>query len=797
MDELMLVKKSTMDAIADAARDVSGATVKMFPEQMPSYIRIGGGSSSASTDIPEDVVNEALRVSSGMLSKMGQNSLTFVAMSDSHEMGDNDHTLDYIIERYRRANKNAGQAAKLVSDAVHLDFFAHLGDFVWASSSTTVHDGVQSIRQMLGYINDVVDDNESFLTPGNHDSLQSSYSATGERLSYGVLSGLIGTYRYKDFESKKVRVICLNTADNSKTPAATATVGASQLQWFANALDLSAKADADQWSVIILSHHPLDHGDVKYAANFLAAYLEGTSYSCTVESTTVSYDYSGKNAAKVIAQFHGHIHNFLVDYVHDLRTGTAVPTTVKRIAIPNSCFGRQNEYAKNSGPESNGIEYGEFDESGNVVVYDKDDDGADGDITAFCLVSIDLDKQVIYADCFGAGPDRIISYATEDVVVYSVTNNLTNAKNSNGSTTIVDGSPYSATISALVGYELDTITVSMGGTNITSTAVSGSNITISSVTGDIVITATAVEVDTFEYGDFTNLVPLSQERDSTAVYNGIGYKNGVYASEEGNGDGSDSSCVATGWIPFTWDSTNSLYVKGAAVTTASHVRFYGYSTKAGSPVNNAYAIGSRLDEFFVVEELGTNYYKLTPKSNVAAVEYIRMSLVGTGENLIVTINEPIHASADDGGDSGDTGTYTNLVPTSVATDGVTVFNGVGYKDGAYASAPHTGTDSACVTTGFIRLPSGTKDIYVKGATWDASNEHCRMHVYSSLGSSAGLSQNIKAPSVNPDLLTITELGTDYYRFTINDDEHMTNKWYCMSLVGTGENLIITHDEPIE
>ena len=78
---------------------------------------------------------------------------------------------------------------------------------------------------------------------------------------------------------------------------------------------------------------------------------------------------------------------------------------------------------------------------------------------------------------------------------YIITNTLSNATNSNTTTSIEENTSYSAIISANNGYKLSTITVIMGGTDITSSAVSGNTISISSVTGDIVITVTT-EVDT-------------------------------------------------------------------------------------------------------------------------------------------------------------------------------------------------------------------------------------------------------------------------------------------------------------
>lgn len=79
----------------------------------------------------------------------------------------------------------------------------------------------------------------------------------------------------------------------------------------------------------------------------------------------------------------------------------------------------------------------------------------------------------------------------QQATTYTVTNNLTNITNSNSAVSVVEGSSYSATLSANDGYELSTATVTMGGIDITSTAYSNGTITIDSVTGDIVITATA------------------------------------------------------------------------------------------------------------------------------------------------------------------------------------------------------------------------------------------------------------------------------------------------------------------
>lgn len=75
-------------------------------------------------------------------------------------------------------------------------------------------------------------------------------------------------------------------------------------------------------------------------------------------------------------------------------------------------------------------------------------------------------------------------------VFYNVTNTLSHCTNSNTATQVKENRAYTGTLTPDLGYLLDTVTVTMGGTDITSTAYSNGTISIAEVTGDIVITAT-------------------------------------------------------------------------------------------------------------------------------------------------------------------------------------------------------------------------------------------------------------------------------------------------------------------
>lgn len=77
---------------------------------------------------------------------------------------------------------------------------------------------------------------------------------------------------------------------------------------------------------------------------------------------------------------------------------------------------------------------------------------------------------------------------------YTITYNLaTNIASSNTATKISEGNSYATTISSThPDYQVNLITVTMGGSDITATAVSGHEIAIPSVTGDVTITVTAL-----------------------------------------------------------------------------------------------------------------------------------------------------------------------------------------------------------------------------------------------------------------------------------------------------------------
>lgn len=137
---------------------------------------------------------------------------------------------------------------------------------------------------------------------------------------------------------------------------------------------------------------------------------------------------------------------------------------------------------------------------------------------------------------------------------------------------------------------------------------------------------------------YTNLVPTATDKDG----NIIGCQNGVYlSSTDWDTVTSDAACVTTGYMPFAYtanDGMPTVYVKGVTIDTSkSHVRGCFYNASK-SP---AWAWASSTRANVEVEQLGDRYYKLTLTQTRLNLGYMRFSFLGTGENLIVTVDEPI------------------------------------------------------------------------------------------------------------------------------------------------------------
>ena len=158
---------------------------------------------------------------------------------------------------------------------------------------------------------------------------------------------------------------------------------------------------------------------------------------------------------------------------------------------------------------------------------------------------------------------NIIITANTSIITYTITNNLTNCTTNNNSNTISYNSSYSSVISANRGYEISSITVTMGGTNITSSAVSGNNISIPNVTGNIVITVNTTMIVVTMYNITRNLSNCTIDNSLSTIESGSNYIATITAN---SGYTNLSITVTMGDIDITSDVVRGNIINIPSVT---------------------------------------------------------------------------------------------------------------------------------------------------------------------------------------------------------------------------------------
>lgn len=221
------------------------------------------------------------------------------------------------------------------------------------------------------------------------------------------------------------------------------------------------------------------------------------------------------------------------------------------------------------------------------------------------------------------GAVTITAAASVPSVAYSVVLNLTNAASSNAATSVVEGAAYTTTLSPTGTYKkLGAITVTMGGVDISASAVSGSTVTIASVTGDITITCAAT---------ITNLIDTigisANTRLSTS--SGVNKAKTGWATMGANMDAASLIHLVAG---------DTLRVKGVSIPAAND----GSSAVVKYNADGTFYSASYLWEGNTFNQIT---FRNTANGIVATCQspnYIRISPICTDASaVIMTINEEI------------------------------------------------------------------------------------------------------------------------------------------------------------
>lgn len=628
-----LTNSAALTHTADRIRAKTGATAQIVWDAEKGFGNavdaISGSEKIQHADIPDYVKAEALTVAEKVKAVLKPDSIVFLAVSDFHHAGEQTDSWQTNINA---GNLHACMALKALAYVLpEIDFACMLGDITFGSKTTTEALLKSQIEEINSWLDEAYKGIPQFRTVGNHDTGEYStlvgadylYSVIGKYCEGAVYGSTEYGYCYRDFADKKLRVICLNTGEGETTGGESASYICSPAQrlWFAQTLyDVGSKSDAASWSVLVLAHYPLDYGGTYPMSNIVKAYVEGGS---TTENGTV-VNFNGHNAAKFVANVHGHNHCFQFGKLHSVANGQGTEFDAWRMCTPNACF-----YRNNSGVTTiYGISFGD------PAPYDKT--AGTGKDTAFNINVLNPSEQVIYSFCYGAGIDRTIGYAA--TVYRSITNSLSHVSNSNAAVSVEDGAAYTATLTADSGYTMGNVVVKMGGTDITSTAYTESTgaISIAKVTGDVVITAVATKIVTY-----TNLVPTAVDSSGASAP----YTDGKYLGSSG-ATSDMSGFVTTGFIPFDGGAEHVYRIGGDGITWNTYgcrIAWYNANYSLKGSVVSYEKVGSSIYYPSKVEDANAAA-AFSTDANVAppiGAAFFRVSAKGSGANLIITLDQEI------------------------------------------------------------------------------------------------------------------------------------------------------------
>lgn len=349
-------------------------------------------SKTSANAVPQAVIDGVSNLVDKSLSRADENVLRFIIYSDAHQYNENADITNGNIE--------LGKAIGEVVNQIGVDFVSGIGDSAWAAYTNTAEEVRAQLKQFNRYVYPYIKGEQILNCEGNHDDAVYSTidndgdgtTSSAEKFSLAETFSLIYArnknvvfdadhyldgYCYKDFEHLKVRVICLNTEQGTGDGG---VVEDYQLTWLEEvALDMTDKTD---WQVITLAHHPFSFGT--------------SSLNAVVEIINAFINGGGK----YVAHFHGHAHAFSVVKMQRNISGIYTDIDAWEICIPNACYTRNNQYLGNANAR--------LARYSTEITYAKTEE--DGNRTAFNLVTIDLNNKIIYADNYGAGIDREISY---------------------------------------------------------------------------------------------------------------------------------------------------------------------------------------------------------------------------------------------------------------------------------------------------------------------------------------------------------------------------------------------------
>lgn len=487
-------------------------------------------------------------------------------------------------EYITKGNIELGKAHSEILNLIGVDFIANLGDIAWAANTNTVEEVKEQIKSFHRLVSTHLKGENLLYLEGNHDDGNYSLDTYPDTLK--LTSSAINTLIY----SKNKNVVY----DEEHVVDGYCYKDFEQLK--VRVICLNTNQGTGDGGVI-------EGYQLKWFAEKALDMTNKTDWSViTLAHHPLNYPMSTlfKDCINILDAF---INGENLSYTTSNGTSVTIDYTNKNCQYVGHFHGhahafsvvKMQKYVNNSYVDIDAYEIcipnscysrnnqylgnanERFARYSTEITYDKEN--VDGKRTSFSLVTVCLDEKIIYIDNYGVGIDREVSYK--------------------GTTTI----------------------------------------------------------------DYTNLVSISVASDGVTIYgidyneDGIadGYENGKYVSTDGVYS-KDDSFVSTGYIKITLN--NSIYIKGNELSSDNHTRLYGTTDLYGQEnyvaLWNCIAANesgtTSFNNWYTIEILGDKYYKLTPTQEAidrvnlvggGDTYYIRVSLPGTGKNLIITDGEPI------------------------------------------------------------------------------------------------------------------------------------------------------------
>ena len=440
-----------------------------------------------------------------------------------------------------------------------------------------------------------------------------------------VFGGGDNSYFYVDDTANKIRIIMLNSCwcETSNNADGTAVYsrqhywgyGQAQLNWLAN-----TALNVDSGWVIFIGTHipPMDINvsgtlkeytkntrDIALLNGILSAYENKTSYSGSYTKNTsrgegdwanVSVSVNFANAlGKIVGFYCGHCH---IDTINQGSLPYPVITITSDGNIP-------------------------YDDAEEARIMGTDNEHA------IDFVTINKVTQAVTLTRLGVGASRAYSY--KGVVLYAVTNALTNVSTSNSVGSVEGESAYTATLSVNDGYENLTVTVKMGGVDITSTVYSNGVVNIAKVTGDIVITASATKK-----AAYNNLADPAHADWMDATDNGTGYRlnsSGAYTALVGH--------AVTNWVECK--QGDIIRISGLDILHSNgYVQVYTSTEGAGSSAKpSSYTAQFTKDVNGVISFVVATWISTSVQPYITKMRFSGLLTAASANDVIITKNEPI------------------------------------------------------------------------------------------------------------------------------------------------------------